>query len=444
MLRTLPLTILASLFLALNATEVFARSCVYLGPLCSRWQDYDAIFVGTVTSIRRVDRELEMGGRTVPAADRLVTFKVHDRWRGAEGGEIELLLSGGFGTWSSNSFHVESGARYLIFARYWNGHYSTSTCDPSAEYENAGEALEFLESLRRPAAGGRIFGRVGLAWSTFAEGTPRQMVPPTTVTLSGSTGAQSVTPRDGRFEFTQLAPGAYFLMVAPVPGLTADFTKTLYLADPPACAQADVYFQHDTSISGLLLAPDGRPAAGVNVHLAAARTWQKEVRRTAFATTDANGHFEFRAMPPGAYVVGVNIQDNVMYDPYPRTMYVDSAGDPEVVRVDAGQHVGLSPWTIGPALAKRRVRLRIVDGEGRALANADVSLRDVTNSEIPDFIQRVTGARTDASGTVEFDVRRSRSYVIERREPGSRGSLRTGVFTADSAEGGLTLVLPQR
>lgn len=443
-LRTLSLTILAWLFLALNATETFARSCVYMGPLCSRWQDYDAIFDGTATSIRRVDRELEIGDRKVPAADRLVTFKIHDRWRGAEGSEIELLLSGGFGTWTSHSFSVEPGARYLIFARYWNGHYTTSTCDPSAEYGKTGEVLEFLESLRRPPAGGRIFGQIGQASTTFANGASGHHVPPTTLTLRGITGAQSITPRDGRFEFTQLPAGAYSLTVAPVSGLTGDSTQTIYLADRRACAQVDIYFQHDTSISGLLLAPDGRPAAGVNVNLAPARTWRKEVTRTASATTDANGYFQFRAMPPGDYVVGVNIDDNVAYDPYPRTMYVDAAGEPEAVRVDAGQHVGLSPWTIGPALATRRVRLRIVEGGGRPLAHTDVSLRDVTNSEIPDFLQRVMGARTDETGTVEFDVRRSRFYVIERREPGSRDSLRTGVFTADTAESSLTLVLPHR
>lgn len=444
MSKTLFLTVLAWLFLALNATEAFARSCVYMGPLCSRWQDYDAIFDGTVTSIRRVDRELEIGDRRVPAADRLVTFKIHDRWRGAEGGEIDLLLAGGFGTWTSNSFSVEPGARYLIFARFWDGHYTTSTCDPSAEFMKAGEALDFLESLRRPPAGGRIFGRVGQAWSTFADRTPGNIVPPTTVTLSGSAGEQSITPRNGRFEFTQLPAGAYSVAVAPVPGLTGDFTKTIYLADRRACAQVDVYFQHDTSISGLLLAPDGRPAAAVNVNLAAARTWRKELTRTGSTTTDANGNFQFRAMPPGDYVVGVNIRDDVAHDPYPRTMYVDSAGEPEVVHVDSGQHVGLSLWTIGPALAKHRVRLRIVDAGGRALANTNVSLRDVTNSEIPELLQRVMGARTDATGTVEFDVRRSRSYVIERRDSGTKRQVRTGVFTADTAEGGLTLVLPQR
>jgi hypothetical protein len=434
--RRLSIAALAWLVLGSAPTDALARSCMVMGPLCSRWQEYDAIFDGTVTQIRRIDMDREFEGKPVPG--RLVTFAVHDRWRGAEGREIELVLDGGFGLWTSTSFRVQEGERYLIFARYWNGRFSTSSCDPSAPYARATEARVFLESLRLPAAGAYVFGRVGRAHTTFDQ-EPAARVPETVISLTGGGRTESIVPRDGRFEFTGLAPGVYSLAASPVPGMTGPGTRQVSLADARACAQADVYFHHDTSVSGHLRRPDGTPAANVGVELAPSGTWRDQPMRTTSAYTDAAGHFVFRAVPPGEYVVAVNLRDGVAYTPYPRTMYADAAGEPEIVRVEAGHHVGLSGWTLGPALAKLRVRVRLVDEAGRPLARQTVNLYDVTNPDVPEILRHVVASGTDASGIVEFDIRETRRYMIRGRE--DRGDSRqTRVFTAAEAPA-LTLVL---
>jgi hypothetical protein len=434
--RGLAIIALSSVLIGASAADVFARSCVYLGPLCSRWQTYDAIFDGTVIDIRRTEIDGGIGGKPFPA--RLVTFAVHDRWRGADGREIELVLEGGFGAWTSNSFDVHEGERYLIFARHWNGRLSTSTCDPSAPYARATEARAFLESLRRPAAGGRVFGRVGHAYTPFGGGHAAG-VPDTVITLTGGGRFESVTPRDGRFEFSGLAPGIYSLAASPLPGRTGHGTREISLADTRACAEADVLFHHDTSVSGHLRRADGTPAANVGVAMAPAETWRAQPMRTATAYTDAAGHFEFRAIPPGDYVVAVNLRDDVSYTAYPRTMYVDASGEPEIVRVEAGHHVGLAGWTLGPELAKLRVRVRLVDETGRPIARQTVNLYDVTNPDVPEVPFIVWAGSTDGSGSVEFDLRETRRYVIRRREDRGDGR-QTRVFT--SAETlPLTLVL---
>ena len=424
--------------------DAYARSCVYTGPLCSRWQEYDAIFDGTVTAIRRVDQEVNLGGQPRTWPSRMVTFKIHDRWRGAEGNEIELLLSGGYGTWTSNSFSVEEGKRYLIFARRWNGQLSTSTCDPSAEYGKSGPTLEFLQSLRQPPTGARIFGQVGQAWSTFDDDSTPRRLPNTTVTLSGPGYRQTVEPRNGAFEFSRLSPGTYSLEIAPVAMMTGHFTQPVTLADARACAEFSAYFNHDTAIAGVLVAARGGPAANVNVELTRAGTWRKELLRTMSARSDHAGHFEFRGMPPGEYVVALNVRDQVAYDPYPRTMYADAAGSPETIRVAAGQHVELSPWTIGAPLEKVRLRLRLVDPQGRPVAGESVSLFDVTNREVPDFIQQVMGSKTTAEGTVEFDARLGRSYIIVRGHRLTSGVARTEAFTPQKGTAPVTLVLLAR
>ena len=136
MLRLLYRPLLAVVVLA-TAQPAFAV-CVVRGPLCATWKDYDEIFDGTVMSIRRVDEEEDWGGKRRMIGHRLVTLRVHDRWRGSSSERVELLLSGGYGVVYGESFNVEEGKRYVIFARHRSGRLTTSGCDPSIEYSQAG------------------------------------------------------------------------------------------------------------------------------------------------------------------------------------------------------------------------------------------------------------------------------------------------------------------
>ena len=120
-----------------------------------------------------------------------------------------------------------------------------------------------------------------------------------------------------------------------------------------------------------------------------------------------------------------------------------ASGRPEVIQLSAGQHIGLSAWTIGAPLEQVRVRLRLITPEGSGLANQQVSLLDVTNPEVPDFIQHVMGSRTTAEGRVEFDARVGRSYVIVRGHRLTSEVARTNVFTPSKGLPELTLVLSQ-
>jgi hypothetical protein len=157
--------------------------------------------------------------------------------------------------------------------------------------------------------------------------------------------------------------------------------------------------------------------------------------------TDAAGHFVVQGLPPGEYVAGVNFADTVSYVPYPRTLFVDTAGEPEIVQLAAGQHVGLPRLRLGPALEKTRTRVRLVDEAGQPLPRRQVILRDVTNPGIPEPLQLVRAGETDGAGFVEFDLRETRSYAIQAARERSSAAVRTRVFSA--ADGtALTLVLP--
>jgi hypothetical protein len=72
----------ALLFITMDATMDARASCVASPtPLCATWQQtYDAVFDGTVVSIRRIDLpDQNLRGRLV--GNRLSTFQVHDQVR---------------------------------------------------------------------------------------------------------------------------------------------------------------------------------------------------------------------------------------------------------------------------------------------------------------------------------------------------------------------------
>jgi hypothetical protein len=130
-------------------------------PICQEFWQYDAVFDGTVTSIRQERGVASAEWIGLREVHRVVTFEVHRTWRGESARSVQLVLPGGDGLWVEDTLVVKQGLRYVIFAgRMPSGHLSASECGPSALFERSKDALAFLESLSRPASGGRIFGIV--------------------------------------------------------------------------------------------------------------------------------------------------------------------------------------------------------------------------------------------------------------------------------------------
>lgn len=390
-------------------------SCAYTGPLCQVWKGYDAIFDGTVRSIERVDRDEELGERTERVGHRLVTFEVHEWWRGGPSRQVELFLWGG--TWPdggvivSGGFDVRVGERYVIFAhRNPRGELTTSDCFGSSRYASASHQLAFLRSLKDGTARPRIQGHVGGPYPpSFGESARTETT--ATVRLSGDAVSREIRVVSGsRFEFADLPTGVYTLIVTGPPDLlTFPSTVSVTLDDPQSCREVMVSFQHNTSISGLALDRAGKPLAAVRVEAAPAATWM--VSGSAWSDhTNEDGRFDLSGLPPGEYVVGLNLRDDVRYSAYRRTIYGSAVTGAETITLVAGQHVWLGQWTLPTPLREVRMRLRVVSPDGQPLPRAVVGLIDVTDK---DNQHHVYGNETDDQGIVVFEGRGSRVYALE-------------------------------
>ena len=417
-------------------------SCVYVGPLCQTWRNNAAIFDGTVRSIERIDRLENLRGKPEKVGHRLVTLDVHESWLGGVGERTMLILWGGYGIVSSNSFSMEVGKRYLIFAhRDEHGELSVSGCSGSREYSSSSEELAFLRSLRIPGQGARIFGEVVL-FDNNTRGLPGQRVPVKASVRIGGPEFNKVIATDKTFEVSGLKPGSYVVEVEGPPHLEAIAPVLAVLPDAHACYNVNFYFNHRTSISGRLLDAAGKPLGRRQVEAADAATWHQDPLSPITTYTDDSGKFEFDGLQPGSYVLGVNLRDNPSKSaPEARVLYPGGSA-PLPVHVGPGEQVEIGSLQLGPALPKLDMALRLVWEEGLQVVNPAVRIEDVTGGHTPARQRTVGYARADTTGLVRVEGRATRTYIVSSwtYEDGNvREVARSEPFTAEAAAGGLAI-----
>src|SRR5437879_5418067 len=119
--------------------------------VCSEFFHSDAVFAGTVISVR------ELGGQASPEG-WFYRVKLTKSYRGPSQDVIEIFTGNDTGR-----FLLEKGQSYLVFAHKRNGILNVDNCGNSAELSKAGEAIRQIESVvagMKSASGGDIGGRV--------------------------------------------------------------------------------------------------------------------------------------------------------------------------------------------------------------------------------------------------------------------------------------------
>ena len=369
------------------------RRCPDLTP-CEAYGGAKAVFVGKAISGEEIKwNDRNGGGKWVQLVGK-VRFIVEQSFKGVSGNEVEVLA------WDSECGFEPyvKGERYLLYLnRYTNEGLSADICSRSAHISHADEDLKFLSGLTSNTCGARLYGSVGYFGEEYGGDSiggdslgliPVRRVnigaPGITITARDSRGQilTAVTNQEGAYEFTGVLPDVEYTVSAELPG----YLKTAYSGQKErkirqigvcGCGRVDFPAVYDSSISGRVINL-GKPVAHARVAIARADEIVSGINAPVkFAITDKDGRFLLEGIPPGNYVLGVNITAApVEGSPYRPTWYPDAATRPAaaIIEVGLGQKLTDRDLIIPRRLAERTIEGTVIWPDGRPAAIAHVHL----------------------------------------------------------------------
>lgn len=411
------------LLLLLLAAEGVGLGCWCLGSgsVCAQARGSEAMFVGRAMT----DSGPEWGRRAVKV-------RVEEALRNVPAGLGEMEIDSSFGTTCYG--RLEAGKRYVIFAWRQDGTWKTNVC--AGNFEVAGHE-HMLNALREAARGGesRIVGRVARRTGPYASGAG--VGGARVVARSEGRSYEALTDGAGVYELRGVEPGRYRFEVTKA-GFAADESdqktwngrlvrnaatgvigpeeadRGSVVVSEGGCEVWDLGLWADGRIAGTVRGSEGKAVAGVEVRVYPFdEKGKRESQALRTGVTDGEGRYEVKPLPAGEYVVGVNAdlyRDNDAYAPveYGSRIRLEEGGERPGVDLQVG--------------AKRRalrLRVQVLDAEGRPRAGAGMKLENLAGTE------RWFGREhTDREGWMEVPVWEGESYVVKAWyfELGRRGT----------------------
>lgn len=405
---------LVLLLVLISSRDASACTCITPGPACQTYWTTDAVFDGTVTAIAPIERTETIGGRDYRMPEYAVRFDVRQAWKGVEGAQLEILTGSG----GMCGFDFKVGGRYLVFAhrRGTDGKFGASICSLTRAYDGFdSDITPFLASLAAPPPdGGRVSGSVSAGSGRFSQGKSEPL--DVQVRLTGTGRTVVTTSAAGRYEFTNLKPAQYEIDVTLPQGYSSPgFPRTVSISDPRACARQDVWVRPTGMIIGRLAGPTG-PAGSVLVEIAPADVTLSEHGEWPSSTTRTlpDGTFEASEIPPGRYLVGINLRGTpTPSNRYERLILQNGAPDREGIAVALGQSVDLGTLQIPAPIRVIKVTGVVTRQDGSPVANFDVFAHESTVAG-----RFVAAARTGADGRFTMELMDGRTYML--RGPATR------------------------
>ena len=163
-------------------------------------------------------------------------------------------------------------------------------------------------------------------------------------------------------------------------------------------------------IEGRLISPDGKKYEDIWVTATRADS-ENEFQSTGDADTDKDGRFKI-SVPPGEYVVGVNVI-NPASEPFPfRSTYAPTARSfksAQVYRVGDGEHIRADIY-LSPPLAPRSIPVVVQWPDGRPVKDANVWLTEAEGD--PNIVVDTAVSHTQADGTFTLKGVLETDYVV--------------------------------
>lgn len=408
--------------LLLSAQLAAACSCFRMTEC--HWSGEPVIFIGRVVS-GGVDT-LRIDPWHMPATT--VRFEVIEPLRGLAPHEkfvdLETLPVAGWCAWNP----YFPGRTYLVAPQTKDGKRVDGGCFSGREVRWEEDTIRYLRRyLKNP--GLSIRGRIGavaeqagqLSYHHFEYGGNRILAGVRVWTTAGGKRISTITDAEGRYELPVPEPGNYTVEADLAPYRPVKTEVGVPRAG--GCNVLDIGFVSNSSISGSVRDPGGRPVKSGEVALidldpASSRQPVWGWFRWKKINPPDEGRFRFKDVPLGRYQVVFNPEGphrrGSDSDPRESTYYPNGAAlaQARTIEINAtGMHVNGIELTAGPEVALRRVsvEVRFTDGTPMTAANIRIEGEAIEPRGRPWFTER----QTWKDGTSElFHVPANRRLLI--------------------------------
>lgn len=420
----------AFFFLLAFAPPAFACSCRDPGPPCQAYWKSPVVFMGTPLGASAV----EVDWRGHKMVQRLFRFRVEEGLRGIRVKEVKVLT----GAWGGDcGYDFRVGTKYLVYAHEVEGKpwVGTSICSRTRPLSEAAEDLSFIRGISNSPPGSLLYGvarRYRINLETGGWDAQEPIAGAKVIATSGEHQRVESTDADGNYHFKELPPGKYTVRVILPPNLSSQAEQEVEVSEH-GCARIDYRAVLDGRISGKVIDARGQSPGIVTVDLLPLETGKQ--LRALWDVTESDGSFGFKDLPPGQYVLGVNIGDAPDDDlPYKTTYYPSTSeqGAAEIFKLDRGQHLTGLEFRLPPPLNRRAITGVVVRPDGKPVTRGEVSLTEVASN-------RPAGrdAKTDGEGRFSIQAFEGVRYKVSASVPADPN------WDPDSGQGVELLVSPE-
>lgn len=362
-------------------------------PPCQAYWDSAVVFVGTVRGVVAIDG-------VAPGDSQRVSFDVDQAERGVSTRTVDIEQPNP----RSCGFPFQVGQRYVVYA-YGDagGPFRPGVCSPPRVAADAEGDLAYFRDMKRPGAGGRIFGEVRHEEPDLVAPGTRDLGPlgGLSIRLQGSaTTRETVTAKNGTFDFGSLRPGSYTLVLRDPKGMLIEphlsgvYTHVapnafgVELRHPRGCFPIDFGLRQPVgSIRGVLVDHQGAPAEGEPLHvLAALNAGKSDGVPVLSAWTGPGGRFEFTGLPAGQYVIGTNLTDPREWTELDRRSYypgVRLASEAAAITVESGAVADAGTFRLPPEPIERTITGVVLWNDGTPVAGAHLVVHGAVEEPVP-------------------------------------------------------------
>ena len=414
MRQTLILTF-ALFIVGLCGVDARACSCAFGGGApCQEYWRVDAVFAGTVVGSSKID--VDDGYKHTM---RLLRMTVEQPIRGMQAAEVDVVTGWGGG---DCGYGFKMGERYLVYAhRRKDNRLSTSICTRTRPIAEAADDFAFIRGLATASQNGVVFGKVGKRNHHWKQGENwYKPVADAELTIEGEAAQyQAQSDAEGNFRVSDVLPGKYVVKLKLPPGLIrnslqkdAGATTVENEVEVAAygCAESWFILEADTRVRGRVVDANGNAVANLPLNMRGGQP--QNINNFEYATTDAEGNFEFTTVAPGDYLLGFRIMNTSQANEpaYPRTYYpgVPSKTLAKIITVKEGESVPRLELQMPAPLSQHTVKGVVTWSDGRPAAGASVYLNLIEEGEMTAF----WSVPTDESGGFTIKLLEGLQYKL--------------------------------